>query len=138
MDNENVTICSTGLASKPIILEPQSGVCFPGVFPDVGRRSVPRWKDSVEDVSAKGLRSRQVRARALVLATVIASTMMRVVSTSSLLPLITVGTPAGIEGVACIMVEAEMLMHRDRNTFLPPCYAWWTDTSLLGRSNSAC
>ena len=47
----------------------------------------------------------------MVLATVIASTMMRVVSTSSLLPLITVGTPAGIEGVACIMVEAEMLMH---------------------------
>ena len=57
-DNEIVTICSTSMASKLIILEPQSGVCFPGVFRDVGRQSVPRWEDVVEDVSAKGLRSR--------------------------------------------------------------------------------
>ena len=56
-DNEIVTIHSTGLASKPIILEPQFGVCFPRVFLDVGRWSVPRWEDGVEDVSAKGLRS---------------------------------------------------------------------------------
>ena len=61
-DNEIVIICSTGMASKPIILEPQFGVCFPRVFWDVGRRSVPRWEDGVEDVSAKGLRSRQVGA----------------------------------------------------------------------------
>ena len=44
-----------------------------GVFQDVGRRSVPRQEDDVEDVSAKGLRSRQVRARALVLAAIVAS-----------------------------------------------------------------
>ena len=37
----------TGLASKPIILEPQSGVCFPKVFWDVGRRSIPWWKGGV-------------------------------------------------------------------------------------------
>ena len=36
-DNEIITIRSTGLASKPIILKPQSEVCFPGVFQDVGR-----------------------------------------------------------------------------------------------------
>ena len=40
-DNEIITIYSTGLTSKPIILEPQSEVRFPRVFWDVGRRSVP-------------------------------------------------------------------------------------------------
>ena len=39
--------------------------------------------------------------------------MMRVVATASLLPLITVGMPVGIKGVARIMVEAETLMHWD-------------------------
>ena len=110
--NETVTIHSTGLASKPIILESQSGVCFPAVFWDVGRRSVPRWEDDVEDVSAKGLRSRQVEAWALVLAVVIASATMRVVAAASLLPLIA----AGIQGVARVMVEVETLMHRDLGT----------------------
>ena len=111
MDKEIVTICSTGLTSKPIILEPQSGVCFPKVFWDVGWRSVPWWEDSVEDVSAKGLRSRQVGARASVLAAVVVSATTRVVAASSLLPLITAGTPAGIEGVTRIIVVAETLMH---------------------------
>ena len=63
---------------------------------------------------AKGLRSQQVRAQALVLATVIASATMRVVAVDSLLPRIAMGTPEGIKGVACIMVVAETLMHRDR------------------------
>ena len=36
-DNETVTIHSTSLPSKPIILEPQSGVHFPEVFRDIGR-----------------------------------------------------------------------------------------------------
>ena len=84
----------------------------PRVFWDVGRRSVPRWEDDVEDVSAKGLRSRQVKAQALILAAVVASTTTRVVAVASLLPRITKGTPAGIEGVARVMVEAETLMHR--------------------------
>ena len=47
----------------------------------------------------------------MVLATVVASTMMRVVAVASLLPCIFVGTPTGIEGVARITVAAEMLMH---------------------------
>ena len=68
---------------------------------------------NIEDVSAKGLRSRQVRAQASVLAAVVASAMMRVVAMASLLPLITIGTPAGIQGVVRVMVEAETLMYRD-------------------------
>ena len=101
----------TGLASKPIILEPQSRVCFLGVFWDVGQRSVPWWEDGVEDVLAKGLRSRQVRARASILTTIVASATMRVVAMASLLPRIVVGTPTGVERVARVMVEAKTFMH---------------------------
>ena len=66
---------------------------------------------------AKGLRSRQVRARASVLAAVVASAMTRVVVVASLLPRITVGMPASIEGVACVAVEAETLLHRNRGAW---------------------
>ena len=57
VDNEIVIIRSTTLASKPIILEPQSGVHFSRVFWDVGWWSIPWREGGVEDVSAKGLRS---------------------------------------------------------------------------------
>ena len=117
VDNEIVIIRSTGLASKPIILEPQFGVCFPRVFWDVGQWSVPRWEDGVEDVSTKGLRSRQVRAQASVLAAVIVSTTTRVVAMARPLPRIIVGMPVGVEGVVRVMVAAEMLLHRN-------CDAW--------------
>ena len=83
---------------------------------------IPRWEDNIEDVSAKGLRSWQVGAWALVLAVVIASAMTRVVAMASLLPLITTGMPAGIEGVARVMVEAETLIHRG--------HGMWPATSL--------
>ena len=116
-DNEIVTICSTSLVIKLIILEAQSGVCFPRVFWDVGRRSVPRWEDGVEDVSAKGLRSRQVRARASVLAAIVASATMRVVAVACPLPRITAGTSTGVEGIARVMMKAEMLMHQDRDAW---------------------
>ena len=101
-----VIIRSTGLASKPIILEPQSGVRFPGVFWDVGQWSVPRWKGDVEDVSAKGPRSRQVGAQASVLAVVIASATTRVVAAAGL----PMGMPAGIEGVVRVTVAAKTLV----------------------------
>ena len=94
---------------------PQSGVCFPGVFRDVGRWSVPRWEDGVEDVSAKGLRSQQVRALASVLAAVVASATTRVVAVAGPLSYVTAGTPMGIEGVVRVMVVAETLVHRDRS-----------------------
>ena len=64
-------------------------------------------------MSAKGLRSWQVGARASVLAVVVASATMRVVAASNLHPRISVGTPMGVEGVARITVEAEMFMHQD-------------------------
>ena len=117
MDNEIIIIRSTGLANKPIILKPQSEVHFLEVFWDVGRRSIPQWKGSVEDVSAKGLGSRQVRAQALVLAAVVASATMRVVAAAGPLPHVAAGTPAGIEGVAHITVAAETLVHRDRGAW---------------------
>ena len=62
------------MIGKVIVFEPKPGVCFSGIFRDVGRRSVPWWESSVEDVSAEGLRARQAGARASVLAAVIAST----------------------------------------------------------------
>ena len=117
VDNEIIIIHSTGLASKLIILEPQSRVCFPGVFWDVGRRSVPRWEDGVEDVLAKGLRPHQVGARDSVLTVVVASATTRVVDRASLLPRIAAGTPTGIEGVVRVTVAAETLIHRDRGTW---------------------
>ena len=113
MDNEIITIHSTHLACKPIILEPQSGVCFPGVFRDVSRRSVPQWEDVVEDVSAKGLRPWQVRAQASVLAAIIVSTASGMVAVAGRLSCVAVDAPAGVDGAAHIAVVAEMLMHRD-------------------------
>ena len=53
----------------------------------------------------------------MVLAAVVAPTTTRVVAAASLLPLIATGMPAGIEGVAHVMVEAEMLMHRGRGAW---------------------
>ena len=62
---------------------------------------------------AKGLRSRQVGARASVLAAIVASATTRVVAAASLLPRISVGTPMGVEGVTHVTVEAETFIHRD-------------------------
>ena len=42
---------------------------------------------------------------------------MRVVAAASLLPLIAVGTPTGIQGVARVTVEDETLMHRNRGVW---------------------
>ena len=57
-DKEIITIRATGLASKPIILEPQSKVRFPRVFWDVGWWSVPWWEGGIKDVLVEGRRSR--------------------------------------------------------------------------------
>ena len=48
--------------------------------------------------------------------------MTRVIAVASSLSQIIVGTSAGIEGVACIIVAAEMLMHRDRGAL--PAALW--------------
>ena len=64
-------------------------------------------------MSAKGLRPQQARARASVLAAVIASTTTRVIAASSSLSWVIVGASASVEGVVCVMVAVETLMHRD-------------------------
>ena len=51
----------------------------------------------------------------MVLAAVISSATTWVVAVASPLPRIAVGTPTGVVGVACVMVEAKTLMHRDRD-----------------------
>ena len=68
-------------------------------------------------MSAKGPRSRQVRARASVLTAIVVSATTRAVAAAGPLPHVTAGMPAGIEHIACIMVEAEMLMHRNRGAW---------------------
>ena len=68
-------------------------------------------------MSAEGLRSRQVEAWASVLAAVVASTTTRVVAVASLLPLIAMGTPMGIQGVTRVTVEAGAIMHRGRGVW---------------------
>ena len=68
------------MTGKSIIFKPKSGVCLPRVFRDIGRWSIPWWECSVEDVSVKGLRPWHARARALVLAAVIASVVSRMIA----------------------------------------------------------
>ena len=54
----------------------------------------------------------------MVLATVIASTAIRMIAAASSFSWVIVGTPMGVEGSACITVTAKTLMHRD-NSALP-------------------
>ena len=68
-------------------------------------------------MSAKGLRSQLVRTWASILAAVIASTTTRVVAAAGPLPRITMGTPAGIEGVVRVTVAVETLVHQDRGAW---------------------
>ena len=73
-------------------------------------------------MSAEGLRPREARARAFVLAVVVASTMTRVIATASSLSRIIVGTSTGVDGVACITVAAETVMHQDHGAL--PATLW--------------
>ena len=54
----------------------------------------------------------------MVLTTVIASATTRVIAVACSLSRIVVGTSMGVEGVACVTVAAETLMHRDRGALL--------------------
>ena len=73
-------------------------------------------------MSSEGPRPRQVGAWSLVLATVVASATMRVIAAASSLSWVIVGTSTGVEGVACVMVAAETLIHRDRGVL--PTSLW--------------
>ena len=71
---------------------------------------------------AEGLRPQEVGAWASVLAAVVASTTMRVIAAASSLPRVFIRTPAGVEGVACVTIAAETLMHQDRGAL--PTALW--------------
>ena len=71
---------------------------------------------------AEGLRPRQDRAWALVLAAVVASAMARVIAVASSLSRVVVSTPASVKGVVCVTVAAETLMHWDHGTL--PIALW--------------
>jgi hypothetical protein len=81
-------------------------------------------------VLIKNLRARWIRAQASVLGTVIASTMMRVVAMSGLLPLITLSASTGVHGVACIADGADMLMYQDHDA-LTIVARWLVDGYVL-------
>ena len=110
------------MIGKPIVFKPKSRVCLPRVLRDVGRRSIPWWECSVEDVPAEGLRAWQAGARALVLAVVVASVAMRMIATAGSFSWVAVGVFVGVEGVACIAVVAETLLYQDRSAL--PTTLW--------------
>ena len=85
-DNEVIIICTTGLTGKLIVFKPKHGVCLPGVLRDVGRWSIPWRERIIEDVMAEGLRAWQARARALVLAVVVASVALRMIAMTGSFP----------------------------------------------------
>ena len=67
---------------------------------------------------AKGLRPWQARARALVLAAVVASATLRMIAVVGSFPWVAVGAPAGVDGAVCVAVAAEMLMYLGRSALL--------------------
>ena len=107
MDNEVIIIHITGLVDKMIVFEPKSRVCLPRVLWDIGRWSVPWRECSIDDVSAKGQRTHQAKARALVLTAVVASAMMRMIATAGSFSWVAIGMSTGVEGAACVVVVAE-------------------------------
>ena len=107
VDNEVIIIHATGLTGKPIVFKPKSGVCLPGVLRDVGRWSIPWWERSVEDVTAEGLRAREVGARASVLAAIVASATSRMIAAVGSFPRVIIGAFESVEGAACVAVVAE-------------------------------
>ena len=60
---------------------------------------------------AEGLRAWQARARAPVLATVVAFAVSRMIAAMGSFPWVTVGGPTGVDGAACVAVVAETLMY---------------------------
>ena len=96
MDDEVVidrTACSVG---EPVVLEPQAGVRFPGVFRDVSRRAVSRREHRLEDMPTESLGPCRFRAVTLVLLAVVAPTVARVVAIVGCLLSVTLCTPSGI------------------------------------------
>ena len=89
-------------------------VCLPRVLWDVGWWPVPWREGSVEDLSAEGLRAPQAEARASVLTAVVAFATTRMIAMAGSLSWVTIGPSVGVDGVTCVSVAAETLVHRDR------------------------
>ena len=53
-NDEVVIIHSSGSAGEPKVFEPYTGICLPGIFGDVGRRSEALQERRSLDASAKG------------------------------------------------------------------------------------
>ena len=64
---------------------------------------------------AEGLRAWQAGAWAPVLATVVASAVMRVIATAGSFSWVAVGTSTGIEGTTCVAITDETLMYLCRS-----------------------
>jgi ketopantoate hydroxymethyltransferase len=73
-------------------------------------------------VPAEGLRPWQARAWALVLATIVESTVSRMIATVGSFPWVAIGASAGVDGVACVAVVVETLMYRGRSAL--PSALW--------------
>ena len=54
LNDEVVIIYSFSSAGRPEVFEPYTGICFPGVFGDVGRWSEALWEQRSLDAMAKG------------------------------------------------------------------------------------
>ena len=55
LNDEVVIIHSSGSVGEPEVFEPYTGICFPGVFSDVGRWSEALWERRSSDTLVKGL-----------------------------------------------------------------------------------
>ena len=62
LNDEVVIIHSSGSAGETEVFQPYTGICLPGIFGDVGRRSEALWERHFLDVSAKGPWSRAIQA----------------------------------------------------------------------------
>ena len=62
LNDEIVIIHPSGSAGKPEIFDPNTGVCLPGVFGDVGGRSEALWEWRSSDTMVKGPRPQALRA----------------------------------------------------------------------------
>ena len=80
---------------------------------------------------AKGLRAWQARARASVLAAVVASAASGMVAAAGRLSCVAVDAPVGVDGAAHIAVMAKTLMHRDGGG-LPAAWRCLVNRCVLG------
>jgi hypothetical protein len=106
-DDKVIVDRSSSPARESVVLEPQGGIRLPTVPHDVCRRVIP-WREwHAADARAENPRTRRVGAWASNLTTIMASTVVRVISSAHRRLLVLMPAPPGIDGVVCIVVDAE-------------------------------